>query len=90
MLCIFVGINYYTTNTVSKHFAKIQAFGLTINSNILEAIENSEVYKDYFKKCEEELAVAKSTKLETCWVTFFDLLVDHKRKLKNYAGNQEY
>lgn len=31
---------------------------------------------------------AKSTKLKNSWVTFFNLLVDSKKKLKSYAGNQ--
>lgn len=45
--------------------------------------------KNYFEKCTKELAVAKSIKLENCWVTFFHLLVDGRRKLKNYTGNQD-
>lgn len=37
----------------------------------------------------KELAEAKSIRLENCWVTFFNLLVDGKKKIKNYAGNKD-
>lgn len=39
--------------------------------------------------CTEELLLAKSSRLKNSWVTFFNLLVDNKRKLKNYAGNKD-
>lgn len=74
---------------VLKHLAKLQAVNHPINPVILDAISNKIDCKDYFKKCTEELCRAKNTKIHNSWVTFFNLLVDNKKSLKNYAGNQE-
>ena len=35
------------------------------------------------------MILAKNTNLPDSWVTFFNFLVDSKKKLKNYAGNEE-
>lgn len=71
-----------------QHIAKLQALGLPVNQKVLETIFNREDYKDYFEGCKKELEVVKSTKPEDYWITYFNLLVDGKRKLKNYAGNR--
>lgn len=70
-----------------KHVAKLQALDISINPSILKTISNGAEYRVYFDKCLVELTVARNTKLKNCWVSFFNLLVDNKRKLKNYAGN---
>lgn len=78
---------------ILKHLAKIHALDLPVNSDIFESIakikkDDDIVAADFFKECKDELLIAKRTKLRDCWVTFFNLLVDSKRKLKNYAGNK--
>lgn len=71
-----------------KRIAKLQALNVELAPHIIENItEAQDVIKDFFQKCKEELELAKSTKLKNCWVTYFNLLVDSKRNLKNYAGN---
>lgn len=62
---------------------------LSVKPKILKTITDKHKYKHYFKACTEELEIAKSTRLKNSWVTYFDLLVDGKRKLKNYGGNRE-
>lgn len=75
--------------TMIEHFAKIQEFNLPVHSKILETISGDQKYKDYFEQCKSELLNAKICKLKDSWLTYFDLLEDDKRKLKNYAGNKE-
>lgn len=70
-----------------KHLAKLQALGIPAHPSLLKTISEKVEYRDYFKSCQEELLEAKSVKLENSWVTFYNLLVDSRRKLKNYAGN---
>lgn len=55
----------------------------------MNTISNRVDYSNYFSKCVDELDVAKNTKLEYCWVTFYNLLVDDRKSLKNYAGNAD-
>lgn len=74
---------------VVEHFAKIQALGLPLDSRILQTILSSEEYDEYFLECTQELTLAKSTRPSNSWITFFDLLTDNRRKLKNYAGNED-
>lgn len=75
--------------TVLEHLARFQSHDLPLIPRILDAITDNEEYKEYFEKCTSELSMAKGTKSDDCWVTFFDLLEDSERKLKNYAGNKE-
>lgn len=74
---------------VLEHVAKVQALGFPVQPVLMNKILSVAGYKNYFKKCEKELEMAKSTKLRNSWVSFFNLLVDSKRKLKNYAGNRD-
>lgn len=73
------------TNT---HFAIMEHVAKLYVLNYIN-ISNLDQYDDYFKTCADELMIAKQTRLENCWVTFFDLLVASRRKLKNYAGNED-
>lgn len=56
---------------------------------VLKTISDKPEYKNYFDQCEEELSRAKSTKLKCSWVTFYNLLMDRRKKLKNYAANAD-
>lgn len=75
---------------VIEHLAKLQTLNIfqhpDFSSNILKMIVNA---GDYFKECQEELFKAKNTKFPNSWVTFYNLVVDDRKKLKNYAGNEK-
>lgn len=74
---------------ILEHIAKLEARGVRMHPSLFRKISKEPHLSDYFEKCKEELILAKSTKLNNCWVTFYNLLMDSKRKLKNYAGNEE-
>lgn len=74
---------------ILEHIAKLAALNVEIDSSIIEAIESKEDHRRYYTACTQELKKAKSTKLEDCWVTFFNLLVDDQTKLVKYAGNDD-
>lgn len=56
--------------------------------NSLKKILQAKRYSNYYKQCQIELIQAKNTKLENSWISFYNLLVDDRKKLKNYAGNK--
>lgn len=76
---------------ILKHVTLMLALELTVDPGIQEIIYSgkSDGYSDYFCMYFNELELAKSKKLNSTWITFFNLLVDNKRKLKNYAGNED-
>lgn len=73
---------------ILEHIAKLQLLNLPVIPNILETIFTKEKYSKYFKECKKELLMAKGIRLSESWVNFFNLLVDGKTSLKNYAGNE--
>lgn len=75
--------------TILEHLAKLKALDLPISSGLSDTILKTPNFNKYFTLCLEELSMAKSTKLHNSWVSFFNLLVDNTRKLKNYAGNRD-
>lgn len=72
-----------------EHIAKLQVLGLKVNSGFYDTICQWDKYSEYFESCVRELELAKSSKFDNSWVSFFNLLVDGRRKLKNYAGNED-
>lgn len=70
---------------IYEHVAIMKALDLQINRCTLDFISQS----NYFIACLAELKKAKAMKLRNCCVTFFNLLVDDKRKLVKYAGNYD-
>lgn len=74
---------------ILKHLAKLQMLNIPLHPAILKTISESLEYSNFFQKCSNELITAKSTKLQNTWVSFFNLLVDSRKKLKNYAGNRD-
>lgn len=78
-----------TGKMIMQILTKYQALGMQISQSILETITNRDKLNEYFEKCKEELKLAMSTKIDNCWITYFDFLVDCKKKLKNYAGNED-
>lgn len=72
-----------------RHLALVQGLNLSILKNILKTISGNTAFNYYFTQCQEEVSRAKETKLKNCWITYFNLLVDSKKKLKNYAGNED-
>lgn len=73
---------------ILEFIAKQRAIDPSLCQNFLDCIEKDSEYKDYYKNCSEELALAKATKVQNSWINYFDLLTDNKTKLKNYAGNE--
>lgn len=84
---LFLVENRELLKIVLEHIAKLRALDLPVSSEVLKY--TSRDHRTYFKKCTKELTLAKSTKIENSWITFFDVLVDGRRKLKNYAGNKD-
>lgn len=74
---------------ILKHFAKLQALNLPVHNNIFDSISSKNVFSNYFTLCVDELSLAKVTKLKNFRVTYFNLLVDNEKKLKNYARDQD-
>lgn len=72
-----------------EHIVKLQSLDVPVHSNVLDAISSQDNFNDYYKQCHEELMRAKSTKLKNSWLTFYNLLVGDRKKLKNYAGNND-
>lgn len=84
----FSTVKEITWKTFLSHIAKLQALNIPVDPSFMEPISKNHKYNEYFKKCKQELEAAIITNIDSFWVTFFNLLVDSKRKLKNYAGNQ--
>lgn len=95
--------NVHFWKPLLEHIGKLRALDLPIHAGILESIEREEKYKEYFKKCTDELEIAKNTKLDDTLflkrmhrsegeskVSFLNLLVDSKKKLKNYVGSRDF
>lgn len=74
---------------ILKYVAKFKALDCQIDSTLLETIDRDDVYKNYFTMCTNELNEAKKIRLDGCWVTFFNLIVDNKSKFVKYAGNAD-
>lgn len=75
-------------NLILEHLAKLLVLEIPVSQEIL-GIASADKFREYFDRCKKELGVAKNTKLKSSWITYFNLLVDGKRKLKNYAGNED-
>lgn len=76
-------------NAFLEHIAKLKSLGSDIKSAFSDKISRISSYNKHYKMCEQELEKAKKTKLRYCWITFYNLLTDHKSKLVKYAGNQD-
>lgn len=74
---------------VLKYFAKVQSLGQFVVQSVLDSISRRRDLYTHFKVCIDELNLAKTTKIQNTWVTYFDLLTNNWRKLKNYAGNKD-
>lgn len=74
---------------ILEYLAKLKALNLHIDSILLETILLTSDYNNYFKECEQELKKAQNTKLDNCWVTLFNLVVDNEFKFVRYAGNKD-
>lgn len=74
---------------VMEHFAKVRVLELPMSSEITQMISAERMFEEYFERCTIELVRAKSGKIKNTWITYFSLLVDDGRKLKNYANNQD-
>lgn len=75
---------------IVQHVAKLQALDFTVDPRILESISSHDKYSEYYSQCTRELSEAKVLKLKNSWLTFFNFLVYSRKKLKNYAGNEDF
>lgn len=79
----------FSYKVVLEHLAKLRALELTVNPSVLQSICENQEYKEYFERCLDELTRAKGEKIgRSSKVSYFNLLVDSKNKLKYYAGNE--
>lgn len=73
---------------ILEHLAKLKVLDYFIHQTILDVILNDKEFKRFFLTCLDELQEAKSMKFTDSWVSFLNLLIDDKKKLIMYAGNQ--
>lgn len=76
---------------IIEHISKLKMLDLHVDSGLLNFISlKSDLWMNkYFTECMQELKKMKSTRLENCWVTFFNLAVDNESKFVKYAGNKD-
>lgn len=74
---------------ILEHIAKLQKLDIPVHEVILKKISETRGLKNYYDLCKKELKHLKKTKLDNCWITYYNLLVDDKKSLKNYAGNKD-
>lgn len=79
---------HYFWKMLWEHLAKLEALEVPVNQAIVKAIKYRGESNGLYKLCQEELLMAKNTKLKFSRVSFFNLLADRDKKLKNYAGNK--
>lgn len=79
----------YFRKMLLEHLAKLQALNISVHPDILNAIEKDDNYNDIYNQCLAELLRANNLKLRNSRVSFYNLLVDGKKKVKNYAGNKD-
>lgn len=75
--------------TILEHIAKLQVLDIPLNSNLIDTISSRNDYSEYFTKCKQELEKLKSTRFLNSWVTLLNLLLDNRKQIKNYSGNQD-
>lgn len=79
----------YLCTVILQHIAKLKSLNVDVDAALLDMISRTNDYNEYFTKCMQELEKAKETKLQNCWVTFFNLIVDNRLNFVKYAGNQD-
>lgn len=79
----------YFWKIILHHFAKMQALDIPLHPNILDAISRENKCNYHFELYKEELLMAKNTKISKSVVTFFDLLVADKKRLRKYAADKD-
>lgn len=72
-----------------EHMAKLMALSLPIHVECYNYIKKKEHLRKYFTQCITELKRAVNTRIPNTKLKYFNLLVDNRRKLKNYAGNED-
>lgn len=74
----------YFWRAIVEHLALMQFLSRAVSSSLLETIENSSEFEEYFEACIEELILARNTTVGP-WLSCLGLLVADKAALKNYA-----
>lgn len=78
-------VKEFVKQIILEHIAKLVVLNLHVDSSLLHATLSAEDYFAFFTMCKQELELAKTTKLSTTSVTFFNLLVDDKYKLMKHT-----
>lgn len=74
---------------IMEHMAKMSVLNLSIKPSLLKTIAKQKSLNNYFARCKKELLEAKNTRIHDYSVTYFDLYVNDKRRMMNYAGNKD-
>lgn len=72
---------------ILQHISKLESLGVPVHPNFLDTISEQDRYGNYYIECNEELLRARDTKFPDSWISFYDILIGGRKKLKNYAGN---
>lgn len=73
---------------IIEQVAMLKTPNLKVDVKTAEIISCKQEHSNHYKKCIEELEQMKKTKLNECWVTLFNLLVEDESRLIKYSGNQ--
>lgn len=75
---------------VSKYLAMYSELNSQLYSTMKDSLaRNGLFHRKHFNRCKEELKRAKSIQLNKCWITYFDLLVQSNKKIKNFVNNKD-
>lgn len=66
----------------------LQTVNTAVHPVLMDTISRQSTFNDYYNQCKDELFRAKNSKFRNSWVSFYNLLVDHRKRLKNFAGNK--
>ncbi|XP_076290222.1 uncharacterized protein LOC143213811 [Lasioglossum baleicum] len=77
---------YYTNNSPStkllkQHIAKMKAGGLHISERNLLGISNDDEINNFLNKCEAEIEIMKSEKIDNSCASFYDILTNNTSQL---------
>lgn len=75
--------------TFLSHLAKLSFLNIPLHSSLKCTLKYQVEYNSYFKMCLKELSEIKKDKFSDFCISYFNLLMDDRKKLKNYAGNEE-
>lgn len=85
---LLISVSKGISNILVRHLAKRTYQNLSINAAVLQLIENSIVFKSYYRDCLQELKNMNDTEVYGT-VSVFNILMGSRSKISGYARNKE-